>query len=75
MAPAAQAAKVEELATERREVRQQMVEISKQRDAFLKAKIKEQGGARDSLDQGLFDAVRKQAGKVGLSYEADALRY
>jgi hypothetical protein len=52
-----------------------MVELSKERDAFLKARVEEQSGARDSLDRGLFDVVRKQAGKAGLSYEADALRY
>ena len=33
------------------------------------------GGAGDSLDRGLFDAVRAQAGRAGLSYEDDALRY
>lgn len=75
MAPAEQKAKVEELAKQRSEVRQQMVEVSKKRDAFLKEEIEAQGGARDSLDQRLFDAVRTQGGKVGLSYEADALRY
>jgi len=75
MAPVAQAAKVQELLTERREVRQRLVEMSKKRDAFLKDKVQARGGARDSLDRGLFDAVRKQAGKAGLSYEDDALRY
>ena len=75
LAPGEQAAKVEQLDKARREVRQRMVELSKKRDAYLKDKVEKQGGARDSLDRGLFDAVRKQAGKAGLSYEADALRY
>ena len=75
LAPAEQAAKVEELGAARREVRQRMVELSKKRDAYLQDKVEAQGGARDSLDRGLFDAVRKQARKAGLSYEADALRY
>jgi len=75
LAPADRAVKVQELATERREVREQMVAISKKRDAFLKDKVEAIGGARGSLDRGLFDAVRKQAGKAGLSYDADALRY
>jgi uncharacterized protein YegL len=73
--PAEQKAKVEELAKQRLEVRQRMVEVSKKRDAFLKEKVEAQGGARDSLDHRLFDAVRTQGGKVGLSYEADAPRY
>lgn len=75
LAPSEQAAKVEQLDSARRAMRQRMVELSKKRDAYLKDKVEKQGGARDSLDRGLFDAVRKQAGKAGLLYEADALRY
>ncbi len=33
------------------------------------------GGAEDSLDHKIYSAVREQAGKKGLQYEADALDY
>jgi len=42
---------------------------------YLGKKVDEAGGARDSLDDKIYRAVREQAGKLGLTYEADAPAY
>ena len=75
LAPAEQAARVRELARERSTIRQEMADISARRRAYLEKQVEAEGGAKDSLDRKLFEAVRKQAAKAGLSYEEDALRY
>lgn len=35
----------------------------------------EAGGAKDSLDDNTYRAVREQAGRLGMSYEADVPAY
>ena len=45
------------------------------RSAYLKETEAEQGGAAGSLDDELYDAVREQAGKKGIRYEAAAPAY
>jgi hypothetical protein len=37
--------------------------------------VEETGGAGDSLDEKIYSAVREQAGRKGLRYEADAAAY
>jgi Mg-chelatase subunit ChlD len=69
MAPAEQKAFVAGLADERAELRQQIQELSQDRDAYLAKKVEEAGGLNSSLDQKLYDAVKEQAGKAGLDYE------
>jgi Mg-chelatase subunit ChlD len=75
MAPAERedyvAAKIER----RNELKQQITAMSEQRADYLKKKVEEAGGARDSLDDKIYSAVREQAGKKGLVYEADAPEY
>ncbi len=68
MAPAEQRAYVERLASERNDLKERIVELARERDAFIEAKVEEAGGMDDSLDRQLFDAVRKQAGEVGFEY-------
>ena len=75
MAPAEQKARVREMAERRRALRQEITVLSARRDAYLKKQVEASGGAADSLDRKLFDSVREQAGRAGLSYDADALRY
>jgi Mg-chelatase subunit ChlD len=60
---------VEKTTEQRDELRQRIGELAKQRDAFIADKIKQQGGAADSLDQQIYDAVREQAAPKGLKYE------
>ena len=75
MAPEEQAAIISETARRRDELRRQITELSGERSAYLERKVEEAGGASDSLDDKIYRAVREQAGKLGLTYEADAPAY
>jgi hypothetical protein len=75
MAPAEQAAIISETAGRRNELKRQISELTEQRAAYLDKKVEDAGGARDSLDDQIYRAVREQAGKLGMSYEADAPAY
>ena len=57
----------------RRSVSRCSSEISKiaaERDAFIEERVKADGGAADSLDQQIYEAVREQAAPLGLRYES-----
>jgi hypothetical protein len=69
MAPEAQRAYVEGLASERADLTRQIQELSTDRDSYLAKKVDEAGGLKDSLDQKVYEAVKEQAGKAGLKYE------
>jgi Mg-chelatase subunit ChlD len=75
MAPAEQEALITETAARRNALRHQVQELAAQRSAYLEKKVEELGGARDSLDDKIYSAVREQAGKLGLRYETDAPDY
>ncbi|MEN8801689.1 MAG: vWA domain-containing protein [Thiogranum sp.] len=75
MAPAQQQALIEETAQRRNELQRQIEKLSDKRSDFLKKKVEETGGAGDSLDEKIYSAVREQAGRKGLRYEADAAAY
>ncbi|MGB0748950.1 MAG: vWA domain-containing protein [Magnetospiraceae bacterium] len=75
MAPEEREAVVKETAERRDALRQEIKELSAQRDAFMKDKIAEMGGAEDSLDHKIHDTVRGQAAAKGIHYEADAVGY
>lgn len=75
MAPEEQKALIMETASRRNELQRQIRELSQNRSAFLKKKVEELGGARDSLDHKIYSAIREQAGRKGLRYDADALDY
>ncbi|MEA2094179.1 MAG: VWA domain-containing protein, partial [Pseudomonadota bacterium] len=75
ISPKAQQALISELAERRNGLQRQIQELSAQRSGYLKKKVEESGGARDSLDDKIYRTVREQAGKLGLSYEADAPAY
>ena len=75
MAPAEREQAVAETAARRDELKRQINEIAEQRSAYLAEQVAAQGGAKDSLDHGIFDAVREQAAAKGLHYDEDAVRY
>ena len=75
MAPEEQAKVISETAERRNELKQQLSELTRERADFLDKKVKEAGGAKDSLDDQIYRAVREQAGRLGMSYEADAPAY
>jgi Mg-chelatase subunit ChlD len=60
---------VEETAKRRESLQQQIAQLAGERDAFIAGKVEELGGAADSLDRQIYDAVREQAAPKGLSYE------
>ncbi len=45
------------------------------RSAYLKERVQERGGAKDSLDDKIYRTVREQAGELGLVYESDTPDY
>lgn len=66
--PEEQRAKLAETAGQRAALKARIAETAARRDAWLREQVAAQGGATDSLDQKLFDAVRTQAGSAGLDY-------
>jgi Mg-chelatase subunit ChlD len=75
LAPAEQKAAVEEQAKRRKELSAEVEALAAQRDEYLKRQVAERGGAKDSLDDKIYGAVREQAAAKGLKYEADAPAY
>jgi len=75
MASEEQAVIISETAERRDELQRQINELTEQRSTYLEKKLEEAGGARDSLDDKIYSAVREQAGRLGLTYEADAPAY
>ena len=56
-------------AEKRKALQGEIAKLAKERDAFIKDKVEAAGGAKGSLDQQIYDAVREQAAPVGLKYE------
>ena len=75
LAPAEQRRVLEEKAAERQAVKSQIQDLVEQRAGFLERKVTELGGAKDSLDEKIYGAVREQAAARGLRYEASAPSY
>ena len=53
----------------REDLQRKIADLAKERDAFIKNKVEETGGAAGSLDQKIYDAVREQAATKGLEYD------
>ncbi len=66
---------IAERAERRSELQRELEATAAERGAYLRRQVAETGGAEDSLDHKLFDAVRAQAGSAGLRYDADAAAY
>ncbi|MFB1485839.1 MULTISPECIES: VWA domain-containing protein [unclassified Thiocapsa] len=75
MAPEEQQTLIDETAERRKALSEEIQSLAVQRDTYLKQQIAEQGGAKDSLDHRLYDAIREQAGAKGLRYDADGPAY
>ena len=62
--------------TRRAGLKEEIQALSKQRAAWISARLKEQeGGVEASLDHNIYRAVRSQAADSGLTYGADAAKY
>jgi Mg-chelatase subunit ChlD len=57
-------------AQKREELQRRIAALAADRDAYIKDEIEAQGGAADSLDQQIYEAVREQAAPLGLDYKA-----
>lgn len=75
LAPEEQQALIAETAERRKTLSEEIQTLAVQRDTYLKQQIAEQGGAKDSLDHRLYDAIREQAGPKGLRYDGDGPAY
>ena len=56
-------------AEKRKALQGEIAKLARERDSYINDKVKAAGGAKDSLDQQIYDAVREQAAPVGLKYE------
>jgi uncharacterized protein YegL len=75
MAPAERKAVIEEKAGQRQALQAQIQAMAQKRSSYLKEKVAAEGGAKDSLDEKIYSAVREQAAARGLRYEADSADY
>ncbi|MEW8584824.1 MAG: VWA domain-containing protein, partial [Candidatus Thiodiazotropha sp.] len=75
MAPREQRAVIGEKARQRKALQEEISELSKKRDEFLKQEVEKSGGAKGSLDHKLYSAIRDQAARSGIRYEAEAPAY
>jgi hypothetical protein len=75
MAPAERKAVIEEKAEQRQALQAQIQAMAQKRSSYLKEKVAAEGGAKDSLDEKIYSAVREQAAARGLRYEADSAVY
>lgn len=68
--PAQQHAAVEQTIEKRAELQRQIADLGRERDAFIEAEVKKNGGADASLDVQIYEAVREQAAPLGLDYDS-----
>jgi hypothetical protein len=59
-----------DLAERRSELKQRIESLAASRAAFINERVNAEGGAADSLDRQIYDAVRAQAAPAGLSFES-----
>ena len=56
-------------AAKRSRLQAEIKELAQMRQGFLAEKVEEAGGAEDSLDHKIYEAVREQAAAKGLEYD------
>ncbi|MFC1664378.1 VWA domain-containing protein [Pseudomonadota bacterium] len=75
MSPTEQKATINSAAKERSALQSQIQVLADKRSDYLKRQFEKLGGEKDSLDEKMYRAVKKQAGKKGLRYESEAAAY
>jgi Mg-chelatase subunit ChlD len=68
LAPAEREETVLRIRNERADLQSRIAQLAEERDDYLAKKVAEAGGAKDSLDQKIYEAVRDQASEAGLAY-------
>ena len=69
LSPEEQRQTLAETAERRDQIKSRIAEVAAKRARWMREKVAAEGGADESLDHKLFDAVRNQAGAVGLDYD------
>lgn len=75
LAPEEQKQLIKETAESRQKLQRKIQKLAQERNDYLKKKVAESGGAKDSLDAKIYGAVRSQSAAKGLKYEAAAPAY
>ncbi|MEW8304725.1 MAG: vWA domain-containing protein [Candidatus Thiodiazotropha sp.] len=75
MAPGEQRSLITEKAEQRKALQKEIGDLSAKRDAYLRREVEKSGGAKGSLDHKLYGAIRDQAARSGIHYEAEAPAY
>ena len=75
LAPAAQMEVITNQARQRELIKHDIQKLSKSRNAYILGQIGTRDDAKESLDEKIYSAVKKQAKSKGLIYESEAARY
>jgi Mg-chelatase subunit ChlD len=70
-----QTAYIAEEAKQRKEIGQDLKVLSEKRESYLRKKVKEDGGVRDSFDAKIYGSIMSQAKEKGLVYDDDSAKY
>ena len=74
-APVEQMAVITRMAEQRMEIKRDIQQLSESRNAYIVEQVGKRGDAKESLDEKIYSAVKKQAKSKGLIYENEEARY
>jgi hypothetical protein len=74
-APVEQMAVITRMAEQRMEIKRDIQQLSESRNAYIVEQVGKRGDVKDSLDEKIYSAVKKQAKSKGLIYENEEARY
>ena len=74
-APAEQMEVITRMAAQRLEIKRDIQKLSESRNDYIRDQVAKDGGAKESLDEKIYSAVKKQAKSKGLVYESEEARY
>jgi Mg-chelatase subunit ChlD len=75
-APAAERERiVQEKVAARQQLKQQIRELSEERSQYVAKELETTDADETSLDKQIYSVIQEQAGKVGLSYKEDGVKY
>jgi hypothetical protein len=74
-APMEQMAIITNQARQREEIKRDIQQLSESRNAYIVEQVGKRGDAKESLDEKIYSAVKKQAKSKGLIYENEEARY
>jgi hypothetical protein len=75
MAPEEQMEVIKNQARQRDEIKRDIQKLSESRNAYIVEQVGKRGDAKESLDEKIYSAVKKQAKSKGLVYESEDARY